>query len=50
MEEAFDTFLVFCASLGYRERVSERNYYTVTRNADSYLPLTNLGLQVLAPR
>ena len=32
--KVFDTFLAFCASVGYRERVSERNSNTATRNAD----------------
>ena len=35
-EEVFRTFLAFLCICGYRERVSERNSRTATRNADSF--------------
>ena len=44
--EVCDTFLAFCASVGYCERVFERNSHKVTRNADSSSHVDQPGLWV----
>ena len=41
--QVFDTFFAFCASVGYHERVSERNSFTAPRNAAHPLELADLA-------